>query len=136
MRGFIHERARRKSEDYLYESEWEVCKLHALLKEMLTPQQEFKKILGFNFEVITAFSREGSTKIYVQHRLKERAAEVNELLEKAASIYVCGDAANMALAVKDVLAEVVSEQRSISKEMAENILQAMRASRKYQEDVW
>ncbi|RMJ13473.1 hypothetical protein CDV36_006841 [Fusarium kuroshium] len=138
MRGFIHERARlaalgqevgrtllffgcrRRSEDYLYESEWE----------------EFKKIHGFNFEVVTAFSREGSSKIYVQHRLKERAAEVNGLLEKDANVYVCGDAANMALAVKDVLAEVISEQRSVSKGTAENILQAMRASRKYQEDVW
>ncbi|RSL55860.1 hypothetical protein CEP51_014487 [Fusarium floridanum] len=138
MRGFIHERARlaalgqevgrtllffgcrRRSKDYLYESEWE----------------EFKKIHGFNFEVVTAFSREGSSKIYVQHRLKERAAEVNGLLEKDANVYVCGDAANMALAVKDVLAEIISEQRSIPKGTAENILQDMRASRKYHEDVW
>ncbi|RTE77564.1 hypothetical protein BHE90_007938 [Fusarium euwallaceae] len=138
MRGFIHERARlvalgqdvgrtllffgcrRGSEDYLYKSDWE----------------KLKKMPGFNFEVITAFSREGSAKIYVQHRLQERAAEVNGLLENDSSIFVCGDAANMALAVKDVLAEVISEQRSVSKGTAENILQAMRASKKYQEDVW
>ncbi|WAO96803.1 NADPH--cytochrome P450 reductase [Fusarium falciforme] len=138
MRAFIHERARlaalgqpvgrtllffgcrRRSEDYLYESEWE----------------DLKKIPKFDFEVATAFSREGPTKVYVQHRLKERASEVNRLLEEDASVYVCGDAANMAIAVKEVLVQVVSGQRQVPKATAENILKAMKASRRYQEDVW
>ncbi|KAL6355204.1 hypothetical protein LRP88_11453 [Fusarium phalaenopsidis] len=138
MRAFIHERARlaalgqpvgrtllffgcrRRSEDYLYESEWE----------------DLKKLPKFDFEVTTAFSREGPTKVYVQHRLKERASQVNRLLEEDASVYVCGDAANMAIAVKEVLVQVVSEQRLIPKATAENILKVMKASRRYQEDVW
>ncbi|KAM0426107.1 hypothetical protein ACHAPT_008738 [Fusarium lateritium] len=138
MRGFIHERARlaslgqevgrtllffgcrRRSEDYLYKSEWE----------------ELKKSPKFNFEVITAFSREGPAKVYVQHRLKEWAIEVNELLEKNASVYVCGDASNMALAVREALAQIISEQRLVSKQTAKSIVKAMKVAGRYQEDVW
>ncbi|KAI2637138.1 NADPH-cytochrome P450 reductase [Hypomontagnella submonticulosa] len=138
FRGFVQERAkqaesgenvgrtllffgcRKRSEDFMYESEWE----------------EYKKALGDKFELITAFSREGSKKVYVQHRLKEKAKEVNELLEKKAYLYVCGDAANMAREVNTVLAQIIAEQRGISEAKAEEIVKNMRASNQYQEDVW
>ncbi|KAI0840991.1 NADPH-cytochrome P450 reductase [Hypoxylon sp. FL0890] len=138
FRGFVQERAkqadsgqnvgrtllffgcRKRNEDFMYESEWE----------------EYKKALGDKFELITAFSREGPKKVYVQHRLKERAQEVNELLEKKAYFYVCGDAANMAREVNTVLAQIIAEQRSISETKAEEIVKNMRAANQYQEDVW
>ncbi|KAI0387847.1 NADPH-cytochrome P450 reductase [Hypomontagnella monticulosa] len=138
FRGFVQERAkqaesgenvgrtllffgcRKRSEDFMYESEWE----------------EYKKALGDKFELITAFSREGPKKVYVQHRLKEMAKEVNELLEKKAYLYVCGDAANMAREVNTVLAQIIAEQRGMSEAKAEEIVKNMRASNQYQEDVW
>jgi hypothetical protein len=43
------------------------------------------------------FSREGSEKVYVQHRLKENAELVSDLLKQKANFYVCGDAANFDL---------------------------------------
>lgn len=82
--------------------------------------------------MITAFSRDGPKKVYVQHRLKERAQEVNELLEKKAYIYVCGDAANMAREVNTVLAQIIAEQRGIPETKAEEIVKNMRASNQYQ----
>ncbi|KAI1409604.1 NADPH-cytochrome P450 reductase [Hypoxylon sp. FL1857] len=138
FRGFVQERARlaesgenvgrtllffgcrKRNEDFMYEAEWE----------------EYKKALGDKFELITAFSREGPKKVYVQHRLKERAQEVNELLEKKAYLYVCGDAANMAREVNTVLAQIIAEQRGISETKAEDIVKNMRAANQYQEDVW
>ncbi|KAI0889007.1 NADPH-cytochrome P450 reductase [Annulohypoxylon maeteangense] len=138
FRGFVQERAkqaesgenvgrtllffgcRRRDEDFMYESEWE----------------DYKKALGDQFEMINAFSREGPKKVYVQHRLKERAQEVNELLEKKAYIYVCGDAANMAREVNTVLAQIIAEKRGIPETKAEEIVKNMRASNQYQEDVW
>ncbi|KAI0014434.1 NADPH-cytochrome P450 reductase [Xylariaceae sp. FL0662B] len=138
FRGFVQERAeqarqgqnvgrtllffgcRRENEDFMYKSEWE----------------ESKKALGDNFELITAFSREGPKKVYVQHRLKERAQEVNELLQKKAYFYVCGDAANMAREVNTMLAQILAEQRGISEAKAEEIVKNMRAANQYQEDVW
>ena len=90
------------------------------------------KILGDKFELITAFSRDGPKKVYVQHRLKERAKDVNQLLEQKAYFYVCGDAANMAREVNTVLAQIIAEQRGISEASAEEIVKNMRVNNYYQ----
>jgi len=57
-------------------------------------------------ELVTAFSREQQHKIYVQHRLHERAQEVKELIEQGAYIYVCG-AVSMGKAVRDELVSML-----------------------------
>ena len=87
-------------------------------------------------DIITAFSREQKEKVYVQHRLKEHAEEVNKLLEQKAYFYVCGDAANMAREVSAVLCQLISDQRGVSKQKGEDIVKSMRAANQYQEDVW
>lgn len=86
--------------------------------------------------MVTAFSRDGPKKVYVQHLLKERAAEVDQLLQQKGYFYVCGDAANMAREVNTVLAQIVAEQRGLPEAKAEEIVKAMRSSNTYQEDVW
>lgn len=88
--------------------------------------------MGDKFALITAFSREGSKKVYVQHRLKEHAKEVNELLQQKAYFYVCGDAANMAREVNATLANILSEQRGIPESKAEEVVKSMRAANQYQ----
>jgi len=138
FRGFIQERAaqakagenvgktvlffgcRRRDEDFLYEKEWE----------------EYKEALGDNFEIHIAFSREGPNKVYVQHKMKENAAEINRLLEQKAYFYVCGDAANMAREVNSLLAQIIAEQRGIPESKGEEVVKAMRDANQYQEDVW
>jgi len=102
----------------------------------LIKNQQYKQVLGDNFEIHTAFSREGPNKVYVQHKLKENAAEVNKLLEQKAYFYVCGDAANMAREVNTLLGQIIAEQRGIPEKKAEDIVKAMRSSNQYQEDVW
>ena len=92
--------------------------------------------MGDQFEIITAFSRDQKDKVYVQHRLRENAEKVNKLLEQKAYFYVCGDAANMARDVNDVLSDVISQQRGVPKQKAEEIVKGMRAANQYQEDVW
>ncbi|KAK5002661.1 hypothetical protein LTR16_006622 [Cryomyces antarcticus] len=138
FRGFVQERAaqakagenvgktilffgcRKKMEDFIYENEWE----------------EYKEALGDKFELVVAFSRDGPQKVYVQHKLKEYAEEVNNLLQQKAFFYVCGDAANMAREVNTVLAQIIATQRGIPESKGEEIVKAMRASNQYQEDVW
>lgn len=85
----------------------------------------------------TAFSRDQKEKVYVQHLLKKQATEINELLEKQkANFYVCGDAAIMARDVNNVLTEIISEKRGVSREKAEDVVKGMRSRGTYQEDVW
>ena len=153
FRGFIRERkklaengqtvgksilffgCRRSTEDFMYQKEWEVCvfsRPRAYKLCRLTLLQEVKQVLGDKFELVTAFSREGSKKVYVQHRLKERSKEINALLDQKAFFYVCGDAANMAREVNATLAQILADERGISKSKAEEIVKQMRASNQYQ----
>ncbi|KAI9827157.1 MAG: NADPH-cytochrome P450 reductase [Thelocarpon impressellum] len=139
FRGFVQERAaqakagqpvgktilffgcRRKSEDFMYQKEWE----------------EYGQALGSNFELVTAFSRDGPNKVYVQQRLREHGKEVEALLQQhKAYFYVCGDAANMAREVNTTLCNVIAEHRGVGEAKAEEIVKAMRSSNQYQEDVW
>lgn len=92
--------------------------------------------MGDKFDMKTAFSREGAKKVYVQHLMRENAAEIDRLLQQKAYFYVCGDAANMAREVNTILAQIISEQRGITESKAEEIVKAMRTSNTYQEDVW
>ncbi|KAH6614199.1 NADPH-cytochrome P450 reductase [Boeremia exigua] len=138
FRGFVQERAaqakagqpvgktilffgcRNKAEDFLYEKEWE----------------QYKEVLGDNFILHTAFSRDGPKKVYVQHQMEEHGEEVNKLLEQKAYFYVCGDAAHMAREVNTLLGKIISKYRDVSLTKGEEIVKAMRASNQYQEDVW
>jgi len=64
--------------------------------------------------------------------LKERAKEINELLQQKAYFYVCGDAANMAREVNAVLAQILSAERGIPEDKAEEIVKQMRQGNQYQ----
>jgi NADPH-ferrihemoprotein reductase len=93
--------------------------------------------MGSQFSFNVGFSRDGPNKVYVQHLMKEKAKEINELLEKQkAYLYVCGDAANMARDVSSLLGQIIAQERGISESKGEEIVKQMRASGQYQEDVW
>ncbi|RPB04253.1 hypothetical protein L873DRAFT_1667554 [Choiromyces venosus 120613-1] len=111
---------RKASEDFLYQEEW----------------KEYGAKLGDSFSLITAFSRDGPQKVYVQHRLKEHAKEVNELLAQGGYFYVCGDAAHMAREVNTSLGNIIAQERVLTETQGEEIVKRLRSSNLYQEDVW
>ena len=64
---------RRADEDFIYEEE---------LKGFVD-----KKVLS---DLVTAFSREQTQKVYVQHKMKEESQLIWNVLENQGYIYVCG----------------------------------------------
>ncbi|KPI88857.1 putative p450 reductase [Leptomonas seymouri] len=84
----------------------------------------------------TAYSRDQAHKIYVQHRLKERAAEVWEMLASGANVYVCGDAKFMAKDVDAEMRRIVATQGKKSPEAAEEFMKTMESEERYLKDVW
>lgn len=98
--------------------------------------QKYQEQLGDALNIVTAFSRESAQKVYVQHRLREQAPLVSELLKQKANFYVCGDAANMAREVNVVLGQIIAEHRGFGPERGEEMVKHMRSSGSYQEDVW
>ena len=82
-----------------------------------------------------AFSRDQSEKIYVQHRMRENAAELWAWLDKGAHFYVCGDAKRMAKDVEDTLLEIAAQQGGKGT-AAKAWLDGLAKAGRYQRDVY
>ncbi len=133
FRSFVQERLAREAsgrhwlffgdrtfrEDFLYQSEWQ-----AHLRS------------GALDRIDLAFSRDQSEKIYVQDRLRERADEILDWLDRGAYLYVCGDAASMAPDVHAALIEILARRVDGDVDKATEALDKLRRERRYLRDVY
>jgi sulfite reductase (NADPH) flavoprotein alpha-component len=83
-----------------------------------------------------AFSRDTDKKVYVQHKMKEHAVELFQWLQDGAYFYICGDMKNMWNDVNATLLEIITEQGGLSLEDADEYLQELKRTRRYQLDVY
>lgn len=105
--------------DFLYQTEWQSWLRDGMLSRM-----------------DVAFSRDDAAKIYVQHRMKERARELFAWLEDGAHIYVCGDAAHLAPDVHAALIDVVAVEARSSRDAAEDYVRSLQSDQRYQRDIY
>lgn len=84
----------------------------------------------------TAFSRDQSEKVYVQHRMWERREELWQLLAKGAKVYVCGAALSMAKDVDACLQNIVIDQATLSHDAARAFLTMLRKEKRYLREVY
>jgi len=105
--------------DFLYQTEWQ----DALKDGGLTRMD-------------VAFSRDTPDKIYVQHRIWEKRADLVAWLDGGANVYVCGDARQMAKDVRATLVRAYADVKSISPEAAEQAVAALERDKRYQQDVY
>mmetsp|Transcript_23536 Transcript_23536/g.79804 ORF Transcript_23536/g.79804 Transcript_23536/m.79804 type:complete len:144 (-) Transcript_23536:113-544(-) len=81
------------------------------------------KVLG---ELVNAFSREQDKKVYVQHRLRERAQDVAAMVQDGGYIYVCG-ATSMGAAIRDELTIALGSPDYVTRLLTEG---------RYIEELW
>ena len=84
----------------------------------------------------TAFSRDQSQKIYVQHRMREVGGEIWSWLQEGAYLYLCGDAERMAPDVDAALQAIAEEQGAMSQEAAAEYMAKLRTEKRYRRDVY
>ena len=133
FRAFVQERRASKSkgrswlffgdrkftDDFLYQLEWQ----DALKDGGLTRMD-------------VAFSRDTPEKVYVQHRIWEKRADVVAWLDGGATFYVCGDMNAMAKDVRAALVRAYADVKSISEEAADAAVAALEGDKRYQQDVY
>jgi sulfite reductase (NADPH) flavoprotein alpha-component len=83
-----------------------------------------------------AFSRDRADKVYVQHRMIERGAELFSWLSQGAHFYVCGDAKHMAPDVERALLTIAKQHGAMSDDNAQQWLADLRSERRYHRDVY
>ncbi len=83
-----------------------------------------------------AFSRDQAEKVYVQHRMRENAAELWSWLEQGAHFCVCGDAKRMASDVEKALLDVAMGPGGKSAAGAKAWLDGLTKAGRYQRDVY
>jgi len=105
--------------DFLYQLDWQ----EALKDGALTRMD-------------VAFSRDTPEKVYVQHRLWDRRADVIEWLEGGAHFYVCGDAKAMAKDVRATLVRAYTDVKALSAEAAEQAVTTLEREKRYLQDTY
>jgi sulfite reductase (NADPH) flavoprotein alpha-component len=104
--------------DFLYQREWLAWRSSGLLER-----------------IDTAFSRDQAEKRYVQHVVKERAAEISEWLDWGAHIYLCGGLA-MGHEVEKALLEGVAAHRGLNPGETHALQSQLRRERRLMKDLY
>jgi len=89
-----------------------------------------------NFRIDTAFSRDQPHKVYVQHRMLEKAEELWRWMENGAYVFVCGDAHRMAKDVDATLHQIIQEKGGLDEQGAKNYMKKLRTDKRYLRDVY
>lgn len=109
----------KSSTDYLYQEEWEKYVAEG-------------KVTHLDL----AWSRDQILKVYVQDRMREKAAELWAWIKNGGYFFVCGDAKRMAKDVDQALHDIIAEQGGMSIEDAQAYVKQMKKDKRYQRDVY
>lgn len=137
FRGFLQDRAfvrasgkevgenilyfgcRHRDEDYIYQEELE----------------EYEK--NGDVKLNLAFSRDQANKVYVTHLLENNMDELWDVIgNRNGNFYICGDAKNMAVDVRNIVLKAIKEKGGRTETDAVQFLKKLESVKKYSSDVW
>ncbi len=130
FRGFLQERAQHNSKNWLFFGEQ--TRAHDYYYEDFLTDLESKGQLKLSL----AFSRDQKEKVYVQDLMNKHAKELYDWIQNGASIYVCGDAKQMAKGVNETLHAIIEKEGLMTKEETKSFTKEMKISNRYLLDVY
>jgi sulfite reductase (NADPH) flavoprotein alpha-component len=132
FRGFLHERQHSgaSGRNWLFFGDQ-----HSASDFLYREELESFLAAGVLHRLDTAFSRDQSEKIYVQHRMIEASRDLFEWLETGAIFYVCGDASRMAKDVEKALVKIFAGHLG-GQDQALDYLQRLKSEKRYLRDVY
>lgn len=132
FRGFMMERMAKNQpgKNWLFFGEWS-SKSEFYYQEYWELLETAKQL-----RLDTAFSRDQSEKIYVQHRMLEKSKDFYQWIQNGAIVYVCGDAEFMAKDVDAALHKIVEAEGNMSTDQAKEYVKNLRKEGRYLRDVY
>ena len=133
FRGFLQERRAlgHTGPNWLFFGEQ-----HAATDFYYRDELEQMRADGFLTELDLAFSRDQQHKVYVQHLMRQRGAELWRWLQDGAQLYVCGTADPMAKDVDRALCEIAAEHGNLDSDAAKEYVRSLSADKRYHRDVY
>lgn len=84
-----------------------------------------------------AFSRDQAHKIYVTHLLEKNMDELWDIIgNRNGHFYICGDAKNMAVDVRNIVLRAIREKGGKTESEAVQFIKKLESMKKYSADVW
>lgn len=109
---------------------------HAATDYYYRDEIEAMRADGFLTELDLAFSRDQRDKVYVQHLMRNRGAELWAWLQDGAQVYVCGTADPMAKDVDRALCDIAAAHGNLDADAARAYVQSLSADKRYHRDVY
>ena len=110
---------RRRASDFLYEQKIDLWKEKGVLNE-----------------VLTAFSRDGEKRYYVQDAIIEHGAYIWGLLSEGAHLYLCGNKSNLERSINQALASVAITFGHLTEEAARLFVDDLEASNRLHKELY
>ena len=98
--------------------------------------EDFLNKYSLPLKLDLAFSRDQEEKIYVQDKMKKEGKELWRWIENGATLYICGDAKQMARDVQETLQEIAQSEGNLTPEESKNLLKSLRKDNRLQLDVY
>ena len=133
FRGFLQERRAlgHSAPNWLFFGEQ-----HAATDYYYRDELEQMRDDGFLTELDLAFSRDQQDKVYVQHLMRNRGAQLWSWLQDGAQLYVCGTADPMSKDVDRTLCDIAAEFGKLDPDAAKAFVQSLSSDKRYHRDVY
>jgi len=87
-------------------------------------------------KIDTAFSRDQAEKIYVQHKIRKRGAEIFEWLQAGSYVYLCGAKEPMSFDVEQTILDIIETFGERTNEESKQYLENLKEEGRYKTDVY